>query len=126
MPIGTTSPHARQLRRDSTDAEALLWRHLRNRQLGGLKFRGQATLGGAIPDFFCAEKQLVVEVHGGQHSEEVDAPRTERLEALGCHVIRFWNHQVHENLEGVLERILAEADILPSRFKSRQPSSNSD
>jgi very-short-patch-repair endonuclease len=124
MSIGTTNPKTRRLRRYATDAEKLLWRHLRSRQLGGLKFRRQATVDRAIPDFICAEKRLVVELDGGQHLEEIDAPRTERLEVLGCRVIRFWNHEVLENLEGVLERILAEANALPSRFKSRQPSSN--
>ena len=126
MTIGTTNRHARRLRRDATDAENLLWQSLRNRQLGGLKFRRQATVGRAIPDFVCAEKRLIVEVDGGQHSEEADAARTAKLEALGCRVIRFWNNEVSENLDGVLERILAEADALPSRFEGRQPSSNSD
>jgi very-short-patch-repair endonuclease len=78
-----------------------------------------------VVDFFCAEKRLVVELDGGQHSEEADKLRTERLEALGRRVIRFWNCDVNENVEGVLEHILAEADALPSRFAGKQPSSNS-
>ena len=125
MTIGTTNSHARRLRREATDVEALLWQHLRNRQLGGLKFRRQATVGKAIPDFICAEKRLIVELDGGQHSEEVDAGRTAKLAVLGCRVIRFWNNDVIENLESVQERILAEANAMPSRFKRRQPSSNS-
>jgi very-short-patch-repair endonuclease len=125
MAIGATNQYAGQLRRASTDAEQVLWRHLRNRRLGGLKFRRQATLGTAVVDFFCAEKRLVVELDGGQHSEEADKLRTERLEALGLRVIRFWNCDVNENVEGVLEHILAEADALPSRFAGKQPSSNS-
>ena len=108
-----------------TDAERLLWKHLRNRNLGGLKFRRQATSGRAIPDFLCAEKRLIVELDGGQHSEESDACRKARLEALGFHVIRFWNNEVLENLNGVLARILTEANALPSLFEDRQPSSNS-
>jgi adenine-specific DNA-methyltransferase len=124
--IGTTNPFAKQLRRDQTDVEELLWQHLRNRQLGGLKFRRQATVGRGIPDFICAEKRLIVELDGGQHSEETDAERTAKLEALGCKIIRFWNNEVNENLDGVLERIIAEANALSARFKSRQPSSNSD
>lgn len=108
-----------------TEAEQLLWKHVRNRNLGGLKFRRQATCGNAIADFLCAEKRLIVELDGGQHSEESDAGRTASLEALGFHVIRFWNNEVQEDLDGVLVRILAEANALPSRFESRQPSSNS-
>lgn len=126
MSIGTTNFHARRLRRDATDAENRLWQALRNRRLGGLKFRRQATVGRAIPDFFCPEKRLVVEVDGGQHSEEADAARTAKLKAAGCHVIRFWNSEVIANLDAVLERILIEAQAMPSRFEARQPSSNSD
>ena len=125
MTIGKTDPFAKRLRRDSTEVEELLWRNLRNRRLGGLKFRRQATLGRAVPDFVCMEKRLIVELDGGQHAEEADAARTARLKALGCRVVRFWNNEVNENLDGVLERILAEANALPSRFKRRQPSSNS-
>ena len=125
MAIGTTNSHARRLRRDATDVENLLWQHLRNRQLGGLKFRRQATVGDAIADFFCAERRLIVELDGGQHSEEADSERTAKLEVLGCRVIRFWNHEVIENLDGVLERILSEAKAMTPRFKQRQPSSNS-
>lgn len=125
MSIGTTNSYARRLRRDATDVENVLGLNLRNRQLGGLKFRRQATLGNTIADFFCAEKRLIVELDGGQHSEEADAARTAKLAALGCKVIRFWNHEVIENRDGVLERILAEANTIPSRFKRRQPSSNS-
>ena len=123
MSIGTTNPHAQRLRRNATDAENALWRALRGRQLGGLKFRRQVTIGGSIPDFLCPLKRLIVEVDGGQHSEEADASRTARLEALGYNGIRFWNHEVSENLDGVLERILAVAEGLPSHFKERQPSS---
>ncbi|WEK48045.1 MAG: DUF559 domain-containing protein [Candidatus Andeanibacterium colombiense] len=125
MTIGRTNPNARTLRRDMTDAEQLLWKHVRNRNLGGLKFRRQATSGKAVPDFLCAEKRLIIEIDGGQHSEESDAPRTARLEALGFQVIRFWNNEVLQNIDGVLVRILAEANALPSWFGKRQPSSNS-
>jgi very-short-patch-repair endonuclease len=125
MSIGATNPHARRLRRTATDVEAALWLHLRNRRLGNLKFRRQATLGRAIADFVCAEKRLVVELDGGQHCDEADAARTARLKALGYRVIRFWNHDVNENLDGVLERILVEANALPSRFGHGQPSSKS-
>ena len=75
-------------------------------------------------DFLCAEKRLVVELDGGQHSPERDAVRTGRLEALGYRVIRFWNNDALENTDAVLDAILREAQSLPARFKG--PSSNSD
>ena len=125
MSIGTTNRYARSLRRNTTDVENLLWQRLRNRNLGGLKFRRQSTVGPYVADFLCAELRLIVELDGGQHSEEVDAKRTADLESLDFHVIRFWNHEVNENLNGVLKRIIEVANALPSRFKAGQPSSNS-
>ena len=104
--IGATNPHARPLRRASTDAERLLWQRLRNRQLANRKFRRQATLGAYIVDFLCLEAQLVVEADGGQHDEEKDKARTTFLTARGLRVIRFWNHEILANIDGVLEAIL--------------------
>jgi adenine-specific DNA-methyltransferase len=124
MPIGSTNRFARTLRRNATDAEGKLWQLLRGRRLGGIKFRRQATVGCHVVDFLCAEKRLVVELDGGQHSPERDAARTARLEALGYRVIRFWNNDALGNTDAVLEAILREAEALPSRFKG--PSSNSD
>jgi very-short-patch-repair endonuclease len=66
--IGRINPHARRLRREATDAERRLWYHLRNRQLGGFKFRKQETIGSCVADFACVECRLVVEADGGQHS----------------------------------------------------------
>ena len=126
MSIGNTNPYARSLRRNATDAETKLWHQLRNRRLGGFKFRRQATVGYHVVDLLCAEKRLIVELDGGQHSPEVDALRTARLEALGYRVIRFWNNDVLGNLDGVLETILREAESMPSRFVRKEPSSNSD
>jgi adenine-specific DNA-methyltransferase len=126
MVIGSTNRHTRSLRRNATDAEITLWQHVRNRRLGGFKFRRQATVGHQVVDFLCAEKRLIVEVDGGQHTPEVDAARTARLEALGYRVIRFWNNDVLGNTDGVLETILREVEILPSRFVRKEPSSNSD
>jgi len=99
----TTKLHSRSLRREMTDAEKLLWRHLRMKQLGGYKFRRQHPLGNYIVDFVCLEAVLVVEVDGGQHAEsaESDAIRTQWLEAQGLYVIRFWNNEVLNNIEGV-------------------------
>jgi very-short-patch-repair endonuclease len=126
LTIGRTSPHAQRLRRRATDIERKLWQYLRNRQLGGFKFRRQATVGGPVADFLCAEKRLIVELDGGQHSEQADAQRAAYLERLGYRVVRFWNHEVNENLGGVLRTILDECERLPSRFKGKEPSSNSD
>src|SRR5262245_13575805 len=102
MVIGSTNRHARSLRLDATDAEAKLWQHVRNRGLGGFKFRRQATIGHYVVDFLCAEKRLIVELDGGQHTPECDAARTARLEASGYRVIRFWNNDVLGNTDGVL------------------------
>jgi very-short-patch-repair endonuclease len=117
MSIGRTNRFARTLRRNATDAETKLWQRLRNRQLGGLKFRRQATIGYHVVDFLCAEKRLVVELDGGQHTLERDAGRTAQLEALGYRVIRFWNNDALGNTDGVLETILRKAEGMPSRFK---------
>jgi len=102
----TISPHAAQLRRDATDAEAALWLELRGRRLQGFKFKRQWTLGVYIVDFCCLERRLVVELDGGQHNEARDARRTAWLEGLGFRVIRFWNNDVLANLEGALHTIV--------------------
>lgn len=99
---------ARELRRKSTDAEQRLWNCLRNRQLGGAKFRRQVPIDRYVADFLCQDSRLVVEADGGQHSEERDAARTAYLEAQGFRVIRFWNHDILENIDGVLDRIAEE------------------
>ena len=101
---------ARELRKNPTDAERLLWTHLSYRQLGGYRFRRQHPVGGFIVDFVCLEKGLVIELDGGQHQQgaEYDSGRSERLKALGFRVIRFWNNQVFQETESVKEAILAE------------------
>ena len=98
---------ARTLRAAPTDAETRHWHHLRNRQLEGAKFRRQSQSGRHIPDFVCEAARLIVELDGGQHSTESDAPRTRILEANGYTVIRFWNHEVLSNTEGVAQEIRA-------------------
>ena len=102
-----TSPHAARLRRDQTDVEQRIWLVVRDRRLDGFKFRRQATIDRYVVDFLCVEARLVVELDGGQHSEERDAERTAVIEALGYRVIRFWNGDVIGNLEGVLANIHA-------------------
>jgi very-short-patch-repair endonuclease len=99
---------ARQLRRDSTDAERHLWQKLKGRRLSGYKFVRQAPIGPYIVDFCCREKRLVIELDGGQHSDQAraDARRTKQLEALGDRVVRFWNDQVMTNTDAILLEIL--------------------
>jgi very-short-patch-repair endonuclease len=100
---------ARRLRRNMTDAERKLWSRLRNKQVDGYKFRRQAPLGPYVLDFFCESERQVIEVDGGQHAESKDdEQRTAWLVACGCRVIRFWNHDVLQNIDGVLERIRLE------------------
>jgi very-short-patch-repair endonuclease len=98
---------AKDLRRNSTDAERLLWRHLKAKQLEGLKFRRQEQIGRFIVDFVCYEKALIVEADGGQHAlvREKDENRSLWLNAEGFTVLRFWNHEILTNIEGVLETI---------------------
>ena len=93
------------MRREPTEAETRLWYHLRNRRLDGAKFRQQEPLLGYYVDFLCEEARLIVEADGGQHDSGNDAERTARLEAAGYTVIRFWNHEILGNTEGVLEEI---------------------
>jgi len=96
------------LRRDQTDAERKLWFRLRDRRLRGLKFRRQVTIGNYIADFCCESARLIIELDGGQHSarESQDAKRTTALESQGYLVLRFWNNDVLQNIDGVLESIL--------------------
>ncbi|HIC81777.1 MAG TPA: endonuclease domain-containing protein [Kiloniellaceae bacterium] len=110
--------NARRLRRNETEAERRLWAALRNRQLAGHKFRRQVPLGRFVVDFACYDEKLVVELDGGQHADHAqeDEARTAWLEARGFRVLRFWNSEVLENMEGVLERIVEvlEEDGSPS------------
>jgi very-short-patch-repair endonuclease len=104
---GMHRARARQLRRNLTEAEQALWRHLRLRQLDGHKFRRQQPIGPYIADFICFETRLIVELDGGQHSSQTtsDAERSAWLEMQGFRVMRFWNHEVLQNTEAVTERI---------------------
>ncbi|MCK8601984.1 endonuclease domain-containing protein [Desulfoferrobacter suflitae] len=106
---------ARALRKNQTDAEKLLWRHLRNRQLAGRKFRRQHPIGPFVADFVCLECGLIVELDGGQHSVQVekDEARTKYLESNGFKVVRFWNNQVLGEIEAVLTVIrgMLESDL---------------
>ena len=96
---------AGKLRKRSTNAEKLLWKHLRQKQIEGLKFRRQQAIDNYIVDFVCFENRLVIEIDGGQHSEEKDKERDSYLKKQGFRVIRFWNNEVLNNVQGVLEVI---------------------
>ncbi|MBL8023772.1 MAG: endonuclease domain-containing protein [Elusimicrobia bacterium] len=98
---------ARRLRREQTDAEKRLWSLLRSRRLSGYKFRRQLILGPFIADFCCVEKRLIVELDGGQHAErtESDSQRTSDLEARGFRVLRFWNMDVYDHAEIILNKV---------------------
>ncbi|HVA41524.1 MAG TPA: DUF559 domain-containing protein [Candidatus Binataceae bacterium] len=100
---------ARQLRRNQTRAELELWMRLRGRQLGA-KFKRQHRIGPYITDFRCLERQLVIELDGGQHSEqmEADRKRTAYITSRGFRVLRFWNDQVLKETYAVLDQILRE------------------
>ena len=114
----------RALRKRLTDAERLLWRHLRNRELGGWKFRRQYPVGLFIVDFICVEKNVVIEVDGGRHSEneEQDIQRSAYLNRMGYQVFRFWNNQVLQETEAVLEAIFAILANDKQNSPSPQPS----
>ena len=94
---------ARELKKPPTEGEQALWRHLRKRQLGGYKFRRQQPIGQYIVDFVSFEGRVVVELDGGQHSQQMDydSKRTAWLEAQGYRVLRFWNNQVLKEIEAV-------------------------
>lgn len=100
---------ARYLRRNATDAEKTLWRELRNRKFGSYKFRRQHPVDRYVIDFYCAKARLAIELDGGGHNyrgrEIHDRARTKLLASQGISVLRFWNHQVHKELDSVLEAI---------------------
>jgi very-short-patch-repair endonuclease len=111
---------ARQLRRNQTDVERKLWARLRSRQLRSFKFRRQHPIGPFITDFCCFKRRLVVELDGGQHANRTadDQKRTAFLVARGYRVLRFWDNEVMENIDGVLQRIV---EVLAEPSLTRNP-----
>ena len=95
-----------------TEAEKLMWSRLRGRQLAG-KFKRQLPMAGYVVDFVALDRKLIVEIDGGQHAVRSvkDNERTRVLELAGYHVIRFWNHDVLGNIDGVLEAIIQELNL---------------
>ena len=104
---------ARCLRRESIDAERLLWFHLRDRRLG-VEFRRQQPVGPFVVDFLSVEAALVIELDGSQHGEHLDAGRTRFVKRRGLRVLRFWNHDALVHTEAVLEQILATVALTPT------------
>ena len=98
---------ARRLRRNQTGAEKQLWWRIRNRQICGCKFRRQVPVDKYIVDFLCEDAKLIIEIDGGQHADQdkYDETRTMALNNYGYMVLRYWNNEVTENIEGVLENI---------------------
>jgi very-short-patch-repair endonuclease len=107
---------ARNLRKNMTDAERLLWQRLRNRQIQNSKFRRQYVIHPYIVDFVCLEHSLVLEIDGGQHAEQIeyDTRRTEYLRSKGYNVLRFWNNEVLQETDAVLNQIYEALSNNPS------------
>ena len=118
---------ARRLRREQTDPERRFWYKVRNRRLGGYKFVRQEPIGPYFADCVCRDQKLVVERDGGQHAENArDISRDAFLVSRGYRVLRFWNHEIMTNLDGVLETIWAALETpLPARgercFEESEP-----
>jgi very-short-patch-repair endonuclease len=110
------------LRRNQTDAERRLWRHLRSRRLLALRFRRQHPIGPYFADFACLELRLVIELDGRQHADprglERDRVRTAALEERGYEVIRFWNNDVLRVTQAVLATIARQA-LAAAAWESR-------
>ena len=106
---------ARELRRRQTRAELKLWQRLRNRRLGGFKFRRQEPVDRFIVDFVCIDARLIVEVDGATHGTDAevarDGNRSRILESLGFLILRFHNADVFENIESVLDIIVRTLDL---------------
>ena len=107
LDMNTLTTYKKSLRVDQTNAENMLWSHLRNRKMDNFKFRRQHVLQGYIVDFACLEKKLIIELDGGQHGEQqqYDIVRTRKLEKNGFKVLRFWNFEVLRDVKRVLKLI---------------------
>jgi len=120
-----TTARARRLRRDATRSERKLWYVLQRAQLDGLSFRRQHPLGMYIVDFYCPALRLAIELDGGQHNEPLHQARDQRrsrlLQNKGITVIRFWNSDVLEKIEGVWDEIARAAATLKFRPATPHP-----
>jgi very-short-patch-repair endonuclease len=109
---------ARDLRRQQTEHEKLVWQRLRNCRFANFKFRRQFPLGNYIVDFICLERRLILELDGGQHGEpaqeDYDARRDAWLRSQGFKMLRFWNHQVNTEWEVIEDTLWEELQRTPS------------
>ncbi len=111
--------HAKKMRQEMTPWEFQLWQQLKGKKLDGHKFRRQQPVGRYIVDFINIEKKLIIELDGSQHVESTDDKRRdEYMQCEGYRVLRFWNNEVNENIEGVLSRILSALEVTPHRNAS--------
>jgi len=111
-PNETKTSLARRLPRDSTTAEQRLWNQLRSRSINGHKFVRQEPIGRFVVDFICRDQRLVIEVDGGQHAESAsDKARDRWLLERNYRILRFWNNEVMNNIDGVLETIAADPRV---------------
>jgi len=110
----------RSLRKQMTEPENLLWSRLKKKQFAAYKFRRQYSIGPYIVDFYCPKLKLVIEIDGSQHLEkeniDYDQSRTAYFETMNIKVIRFWNNEVMNNLEGVHQDILEQVKIRESKI----------
>ena len=106
----------RSLRSNATPLERIMWRHLRNRQVNGVKFYRQCSVGCYVVAFYAPALKLAIEIDGGQHNEGgnivKDEKRSTYLRQFGLSVMRFWNNEVRDNLSGVLDRISGTIKLL--------------
>ncbi len=112
----------KELRRNQTQAEKIIWSKLRNKQINGLKFYRQWSIGSYILDFYCHPLKLAIEIDGGQHNENdaYERIRTQFLQKQNITLLRFWNNEVLENIDGVMNNILEESNLLNNN-SSRPP-----
>ncbi len=113
---------SRELRQNATEPERKLWQYLSARKLKGVRFNRQFPVGQFICDFASRERKLVIELDGGQHAfaADYDVGRTRFLEGQGYRVLRFWNNEVMDNIDGVLGVIGQTLDNMPSPNPSRR------
>ena len=113
---------SRELRKNATEAEIHLWRYLRSRRFEGFKFRRRRPIGSYIVDFVCLERGLVIELDRGQHTgqQDYDEQRSAYLMYAGYRIIRFWNNDALQNIEGVLQTIDTELRRAPPPALSRR------
>ena len=107
---------SRKLRKEMTEAEKKLWQYLRAKQVFGIKFRRQQQINNYIVDFYCPSKRIIIELDGGQHANNIkDKERDKFMEDKGIKVIRIWDNDIMNNIEGVMEHIM---NIIKNRVDS--------